>query len=505
MTTGGEKTMNHWPVVYSKGVNSVRLIRVRGGKMKKTKIVATISHMNCSEDFIRALWSAGMNVVRLNSAHQSFEGALEIVRCVRAVSDRIAILMDTKGPQIRTLPMEKPFAVVKDQLVKICGEGKCKNPSECISVNHPGFVGNVPVGSRILIDDGAVELSVIEVDGDALQCRVMNTGEIKGRKSVNVPNVPVDLPSVSERDKQYINFAVENNLDFIAHSFVRDRADVEAVQSILDNLGSAMKIIAKIENQSGVDSIDEILDVAYGVMVARGDLAIEIPFEKVPGVQKMLINKCVERRKPVVVATQMLHSMIDNPRPTRAEVNDVAGAIYDQADAVMLSGETAIGAYPVESVKLMAAIAKEVEESEDKLNDIPIVVINNAVSAYLIKAAVEGAVDLDAKSIIADTTSGRTIRSLAAYRGNRTINAQCYLKSTMRHLALSYGVHARYMEAGHLNHDFVGNALHQLRSEGIFSDQDRVVIVAGNFGRSRGVSFVEIGTVDNLIDAGGQI
>jgi len=460
--------------------------------------------MNCTEEFIRELWSNGMNVVRLNSAHQSFEGALEIIRCVRAVSDRIAILMDTKGPQIRTLPMEEPCAVQNGQLIRICGEGVCNCSADCISVNHPGFVRDVPAGSRILIDDGAVELSAVEVDEDTLLCRVMNPGKIKGRKSVNVPNVHIDLPSVSERDKAYIDFAVKNNLDFIAHSFVRNRADVEAVQAILDRYESPMKIIAKIENQSGVDSIDEILDAAYGVMVARGDLAIEIPFEKVPGVQKMLINKCVQRRKPVVVATQMLHSMIENPRPTRAEVSDVAGAIYDQADAVMLSGETAIGAYPVQSVRLMTAIAREVEESEDKLNDIPIVVINNEVSAYLIKAAVEGAVDLDAKSIIADTTSGRTIRSLAAYRGNRTINAQCYLKTTMRHLALSYGVHARYMESEHLNHDFVGHALHQLRSEGIFSDHHRVVIVAGNFGRSRGVSFVEIGTVENLIGAEGS-
>lgn len=472
--------------------------------MKKTKIVATISDLNCSEEFIRSLYENGMNVVRLNSAHQSLSGALKIVIAVRAVSSRIALMMDTKGPEIRTGTFAEPFVVESGQMVGIGGDsgsGGSSFPSVCIPVTHSGFARDVPLGSTVLIDDGEIELLVVEVNGDCLLCRVIHGGVIKSRKGVNIPNVHIGLPSLSSRDLKYIDFAVENDFDFIAHSFVRSRDDVEAVQEALDSLGSSIKVIAKIENHNGVENIDEILAVAYGVMVARGDLAIEIPFEKVPGIQKMLVNKCIERRKPVIIATQMLHSMIENPRPTRAEVNDVAGAIYDQADAIMLSGETAVGAYPVEAVKTMAAIAREVEKDKEDINDIPIVVINNEISAFLIKSAVEGAVELNAQAVIADTTSGRTIRSLSAYRGKCPILAQCYSRETVRHLALSYGVSARFMEPEHVTHEFVGKALGLLLSENVLQLTDMVVVVGGNFGRSKGVSFVEIGSVENLITA----
>lgn len=468
--------------------------------MKKTKIVATISDLNCSEEFIRSLYESGMNVVRLNSAHQSLAGALKIVNSVRAVSDRIALMMDTKGPEIRTGSFTEPFPVETGQIVGLGGSCDCSS-GVCIPLTYPEFASAVPPGSRVLIDDGEIELIAIEADGDCLLCRVMNGGAIKSRKSVNVPNVHIGLPSLSERDLLYIDFAIDNRLDFIAHSFVRSRADVEAVQEILFSRGSDIKVIAKIENQNGVENIDEILDAAYGAMVARGDLAIEIPFEKVPGIQKMLINRCIERRKPVIIATQMLHSMIEDPRPTRAEVNDVASAIYSQTDAIMLSGETAVGAYPVEAVQTMAAIAREVENDKEDINDIPIVVVNNEISAFLIKSGVEGAVELNARAVIADTTSGRTVRSLAAYRGKSPIFALCYSRETVRHLALSYGVSARFMEPEHVTHDFVGKALNLLGSENVLRLDDMVVVVAGNFGRSKGVSFVEIGSVENLMTA----
>ncbi len=466
--------------------------------MKKTKIVATISDMNCSEEFIRELYQNGMNVVRLNSAHQSLEGALKIVNAVRSVSDRIALMMDTKGPEIRTGIFDKPFVVETGQIIGLSGS---YDTIGCIPVTFQHFAQEVPVGSRILIDDGEVELLAVEKQDDDLFCEVLNGGEIKSKKSVNTPNVFIDLPSISKKDRLYIDFSIANNLDFIAHSFVRNRSDVIAVQRILDEQDSSIKIIAKIENQSGVDNIDEILDVAYGVMVARGDLAIEIPFARVPGIQKMLINKCIERRKPVIIATQMLHSMIEEPRPTRAEVNDVASAIYNQADAMMLSGETAVGKFPIESVKAMAAIALEVESDKEDFYDIPIVVLNNEVSAFLIKSAVEGASELNAKAIIADTTSGRTIRSLAAYRGNRPIQVLSYSDETVRHLALSYGVSARFMEQEQKSHEFIGKALDQLQRENVLQQSDMVVVLAGNFGRSKGASFVEIGSVENLMNA----
>ena len=467
--------------------------------MKKTKIVATISDMNCSEEFIQELFDNGMNVVRLNSAHQSLEGALKVIKAVRSVSKRIALMMDTKGPEIRTGLFADPFVVEEGQNVILAGGEE--PPAGSIPVTFAGFAGVVPPGSQVLIDDGEIQLTALSHDGNALRCKVMNGGLIKSRKSVNVPNVHIELPTLSDRDRKYIKFSVENDLDFIAHSFIRNRADVDAVQAVLDGLGSTIKIIAKVENRSGVNNIDEILDVAYGVMVARGDLAIEIPFEQVPGIQKMLINKCILRRKPVIIATQMLHSMIENPRPTRAEVNDVASAVYSQTDAVMLSGETAVGAYPVEAVKTMTAVAVEVEKDKEEMNDIPVAVVNNEISAFLIKSAVEGAVELDVRAVVADTTSGRTIRSLAAYRGNRPVLAQCYSKETVRHLALSYGVSARYMEPEQITHRFVGKALLQLQAEIDLSDEDMVAVVGGNFGRSKGVSFVEIGSVGNLIES----
>ncbi len=469
---------------------------------KNTKIVATISDRKCDEAFIRELYENGMNVARLNTAHQSTQDTLRVVKTVRAVSDKIALMLDTKGPEIRTTACNEPIHVKKGQILKLIGNPNCTSSADGICVSHKNIAKDVPLGSKVMIDDGDIELVAVSADDDVLYCEVLNEGVIKGKKSVNVPNVYINLPSLSEKDIEYIDFAVEHKLDFIAHSFVRNKQDVLAIQDILNQKGSKIKIIAKIENQSGVDNIDEILDHAYGVMVARGDLAIEIPYEKIPGIQKMLIKKCIDRRKPVIIATQMLHSMITNPRPTRAEVSDIANAIYSQADAIMLSGETAYGDYPIESIKTMAKVAREVEKSKESMLDIPIVVINNEVSAFLIKSAVIGAVRLGAKAILADSMSGRTIRSLAAYRGNKIILALCYNKRVMRELALTYGVFARYMEPRETSHEFIQEALNVLLADKLLKEKHNVVIAAGNFGRSAGVTYIEIGTVKDIISSG---
>lgn len=468
--------------------------------MKKTKIVATISDKNCTPEFIRNLYENGMNVVRMNTAHQNFEDSLKVINDVRSVSDKIALLIDTKGPEVRTTTCETPFPIKKSDIVKITGNPSgITSPAE-IFVSYPKFSTDVPVGSRILIDDGDIELFVNSSDDTTLFCEVMNDGIIKGHKSVNVPNVHIDLPSLSEKDRKYIDFAIDQNLDFIAHSFVRKKEDVLGIQEILDARGSKIKIIAKIENQSGVDNLEEILDYAYGVMVARGDLAIEIPYEKIPGIQRMIIKKCIERRKPVIIATQMLHTMITNPRPTRAEVSDIANAIYSQTDAIMLSGETAYGAYPLEAIKTMNTVALEVEKTKGSMNHIPIVVINNEVSDFLTKSAVIAAVQLDAKAIIADSMSGRTIRALAAYRGNKDVYAECYSKSVMRELALSYGVHAHYLEPLKTSHDFIQKTIFSLMNCDTLTYHDKVVVLAGNFGKSKGATYVEVGTVKDLLD-----
>jgi pyruvate kinase len=467
---------------------------------KKTKIVATISDRNCDVPFLKELFEAGMNVVRMNTAHQTIEDSMKIINNVRQVSDRLALLIDTKGPEIRTNETDKALDVKPGDVVYVKGAPEEKSHDRVICVSYSGITGDIPPGSTLMIDDGEIELVVRSTEKDKLVCEALNFGTIKGRKSVNTPNIDLKLPPLTDKDREYIQMAIDEDIDFIAHSFVRNKEDVLAIQDILDKHDSRVKIIAKIENQSGVDNIDEILDHVYGVMVARGDLAIEIPYAKIPGIQKMLIDKCIERRKPVIIATQMLHSMIVSPRPTRAEVSDIANAIYSQTDAIMLSGETAYGNYPLESLKAMAAIATEVEKTKEPINDIPVVILNNEISAFLIKSAVEAAVNLSAKAIIADSMSGRTIRSLAAYRGSKMVWAKCYDRRVVRELALSYGIKPNYMEPRDTSHEFVQQAVCSLKKEGVVKDKSLLVVAAGNFGRSTGVSYIEIGTVANILN-----
>jgi pyruvate kinase len=467
---------------------------------KRTKIVATISDKNCGSDFIKQLYEAGMDVIRINSAHLTEEAALGIIRNAREVSDKIAILIDTKGPEIRTTFCDPPLSLKKGNIIRIAGDPDKKTTSDEICVTYSSFSSDIPMGSRILIDDGELEFKVLRKSGNALECMIENDGILGSRKSVNIPGIKINLPSVSEKDKLFIKMAVENNIDFIAHSFVRSKQDILDVKACLNQYGREIKIIAKIENQEGVENLEDILDNVYGIMVARGDLAIEIPYEKIPGIQRMIINKCIITRKPVIVATQMLHSMITNPRPTRAEVSDIASAIYSQTDAIMLSGETASGKYPVESVKTMTKVALEVEKNKEKFLDIPYMNVTGEISAYLAKVAVKTAFRIGARGIIADTSRGRTIRDMASYRGINLILAQCYSESTMRELALSYGVYASCQEKKNSVDEFIHIALQNLVKTHNMKSDDIIVVLAGNFSGGSGFSFIEVGTVQYLKD-----
>jgi pyruvate kinase len=320
---------------------------------------------------------------------------------------------------------------------------------------------------------------------------VENDGVIHPRKSVNIPSVHVKLPALSEKDKRFIEFAADQHLDFIAHSFVRNKEDVLAVQAILDKKKSRIKIIAKIENSQGVENIDEILDYAYGVMIARGDLAVEIPTEKIPLIQKKIIITCIERRRPVIVATQMLHSMIDSPRPTRAEVSDVANACLDRTDALMLSGETASGRYPELAVRIMAKIATEVETKSSSFINTPYA-SEKKVTAYLAKAAVKAALRLNTKAIVADSLSGSTILELAAYRGDNPIYAQVYDKRVMRQLSLSFGVYADFIPMNAGSMESLKLSICRLLEEKKLADDSLIIVLAGSFGPAHGASFIEI-------------
>ncbi|MDD3078602.1 MAG: pyruvate kinase [Paludibacter sp.] len=467
---------------------------------KSTKIVATISDLRCEVDFIRELYIEGMNVVRMNSAHLQKEGFLRIINNVRAVSNHIAILMDTKGPEVRTTVVENDSIDIKTgDVIKVLGNPDLISTHECIAVNYPFFVRDLNVGDNVLFDDGEIDLKVESKTNEYLVCVAQNDGSLGSRKSVNVPGVRINLPSLTERDKQNILFAIENDIDFIAHSFVRNRQDVLDIQEILDKHNSSIKIIAKIENQEGVDNIDEILEVAYGVMVARGDLGIEVPQEKIPGIQRRLIRKCVQAKRPVIVATQMLHTMIKNPRPTRAEVTDIANAIYYRTDALMLSGETAYGKYPVEAVRTMASIAREAEKSKMSENDIPIELSTNDLTSFLCHAAVETSSKLGTKAIITDTYSGRTARFLAAYRGESPVLAICYHERSTRQLALSYGVFPIYKEAKDNTQQYFIEALQDLLEKGWIEREDSVCYLSGSFGEGFGTTFLEVNQISKIL------
>lgn len=449
--------------------------------MKQTKIVCSISDRRCDVDFIRGLFNAGMNVVRMNTAHATPDGIRSIIRNTRAVSPHIGILIDTKGPEVRTTDVESPIEYKTGDVVRIFGRPEMNTTRDIINVSFPDFAKDVKVGDIILFDDGAIGMKVMGIEGPAVYVEVQNDGVLGAHKSVNVPGEHIDLPALTEKDKRNINLAIEEDIDFIAHSFVRSADDVHAVQKILDERHSDIKIISKIENQEGVDNIDEIINASYGIMVARGDLGIEVPVEKIPGIQRMIIRKCVERHKPVIVATQMLHTMITNPRPTRAEVTDIANAIYSNTDALMLSGETASGKYPLEAVKTMAAVAEQAENDRNSFDAMYNVPLNEHCSQreFLSHSAIESTRLLGIEGIITASKSGYTARCLATYRGPKPILAICYNDKLQRWLNLSYGVIAVRQKEKASSGEIFNAALRMLRQKGYVTNEDKVAYLSG--------------------------
>lgn len=464
--------------------------------MKRTKIVATISDKRCEIGFLRELYEAGMNVVRLNTAHQTLDEAMKVVRNVRAVSDQIALLIDTKGPEVRTCDIVVPVRVGKGEIIFMTGD-RTLVAEKLIHVSYEHFVRDVQIGDKILVDDGDVELIVRDKKENCLELEASNPGEIKDKKSINVPGVNMHLESLSDKDRKFIQFAMDNKLDFIAHSFVRNKQDVMEIQQILDEQHSNIKIIAKIENQEGVNHIDEILDHVYGVMVARGDLAIEIDAEKIPLIQRYIVNKCIESKKPVIIATQMLHTMIDHPRPTRAEVSDIANAVFSGTDAIMLSGETAYGDYPLEAVKVMSRVAEANESILPPDANRNLVRINNEITAALARVAVRMTTMLPIKAIVVDTNSGRTARYLSAFRGGLPVYARCYDEHVMRELALSFGVRPYFSEKPHSRDEFMRDIPQVLLQNG-YQPEDQILVIGGSFGHVRGASFLEVCKISDI-------
>ena len=454
--------------------------------MKRTKIVATISDKRCEIGFLRELYEAGMNVVRLNTAHQTLDEAMKVVRNVRAVSDQIALLIDTKGPEVRTCDIVVPVRVEKGEIIFMTGD-RTLVAEKLIHVSYEHFVRDVQIGDKILVDDGDVELIVRDKKENCLELEASNPGEIKDKKSINVPGVNMHLESLSDKDRKFIQFAMDNKLDFIAHSFVRNKQDVMEIQQILDEQHSNIKIIAKIENQEGVNHIDEILDHVYGVMVARGDLAIEIDAEKIPLIQRYIVNKCIESKKPV----------IDHPRPTRAEVSDIANAVFSGTDAIMLSGETAYGDYPLEAVKVMSRVAEANESILPPDANRNLVRINNEITAALARVAVRMTTMLPIKAIVVDTNSGRTARYLSAFRGGLPVYARCYDEHVMRELALSFGVRPYFSVKPHSRDEFMRDIPQVLLQNG-YQPEDQILVIGGSFGHVRGASFLEVCKISDI-------
>ena len=474
--------------------------------MKQTKIVCSISDRRCDQDFLRKLFFAGMNVVRMNTAHATPDGIRTIIRNTRAVSPHIGILIDTKGPEVRTTGLvdkykETGIPYKIGDVVKIFGRPEMESSHDIVNLTYVDITKDVKVGDHILFDDGALDMLVMENTGPMLVAQVQNEGVLGSKKSVNVPGEHIDLPALTKKDEANILLAIEEDIDFIAHSFVRSKEDVLAVQRILDEHHSDIKIISKIENQEGVDNIDEIIEASYGIMIARGDLGIEVPLERIPGIQRDIINKCIRAKKPVIVATQMLHTMINNPRPTRAEVTDIANAIYMRTDALMLSGETASGKYPVEAVETMSQIAEQAERDVHREGHFAHPLFEGIEQReYLAKCAIEATEYLGVKGIITDSKTGQTARHLSAFRGPTPILAICLMDKTQRWLNLSYGV-IPILQKRQVTADYQFCAsVRMLRQKGYVGLDDKIAYLSGTFDGKGNTTFLEINKVCDIFD-----
>jgi pyruvate kinase len=455
--------------------------------MRKTKIVCTIGPASESIEKLKQLMEAGMNVARLNFSHGSHEEHAARITNIREAAKQtgktIAILLDTKGPEIRTHDFENGQAELKTGQEVIISMEQVLGTAEKFSVSYTGLYDDVDTGSRILIDDGLIELEVIGKANGEIRTKVLNSGLVKNKKGVNVPNVSIKLPGITEKDVQDILFGVEQGVDFIAASFVRKASDILEIRELLAEKGAKhIQIIPKIENQEGIDNIDAILEVSNGLMVARGDLGVEIPPEEVPLVQKSLINKCNLQGKPVITATQMLDSMQRNPRPTRAEASDVANAIFDGTDAIMLSGETAAGQYPVESVKMMATIATRVERSlvyQDIFRK-RIEEVRPSIADAICQSVAHTALSLDVVAIVAPTESGHTAKMISKYRPKSPIIAVSADDRVCRKLALVWGVQAYLaQDPVYSTDEMLEGAIQASKETGIVKSGDTVVIAAG--------------------------
>ena len=455
--------------------------------MKKTKIVCTMGPNTDNREIMKELALNGMDVARFNFSHgdhAEHKHRLEILESVREeLGIPIASLLDTKGPEIRTGKLKdgKKVTLKEGDLYTLTTEEIVGDETRGY-INYAGLAEDVKPGDRILIDDGLIELHVREVNGTDIVCRIENGGELGEKKGVNVPGVRVKLPALTDKDKEDIRFGVDAGFDFVAASFVRNAEAIREIREILDEKGSAMQIIAKIENEEGIENIDSIIEASDGIMVARGDMGVEIPAEKVPHIQKMIIRKCNLACKVVITATQMLDSMIRNPRPTRAEVSDVANAVYEGTDAVMLSGETAMGSYPIEAVRMMSQIAEESEKYLDYMfyqrRKVSAENLRN-ISNTVCYSSVATASDLEAPVIVAPSVSGFTTRMLSKWRPKALIAGLSPSMTVVRQMQLYWGVKPFHAKRAESTDALLFASVELLKEKGIVKEGEIVVATAG--------------------------
>jgi pyruvate kinase len=453
--------------------------------MKKTKIVCTIGPKTESKEMLSKMLDAGMNVMRLNFSHGDYNEHGQRIQNLREVMQetgkKAAILLDTKGPEIRTIKLEggNDISLVAGQTFTFTTDTSVVGNKDRVAVTYSGFAMDLKPGNRVLVDDGLIAMEVKEIKGNEVICTVLNNGELGENKGINLPGVSIQLPALAEKDKQDLIFGCQQGVDFIAASFIRKRSDVDEIRAHLKaNGGENIQIISKIENQEGLDNFDEILEASDGIMVARGDLGVEIPVEEVIFAQKMMITKCNKVSKPVITATQMLDSMIKNPRPTRAEAGDVANAILDGTDAVMLSGESAKGKYPLEAVTVMATICKRTDTvipASLELQTIQKIGITAAVGC----GAVEIAERLNAKLIIVATRSGKSAREVRHYFPRAKIIALTSNQKTVNQLLLTKGVEPCLINEIQSTDDFYHLGKEFALNKGLAQKGDIVVMVSG--------------------------
>lgn len=480
--------------------------------MRKTKIVSTIGPASESTEILTKLIESGMNVARLNFSHGDFNEHGERIKSINQAAKKtgktVAILLDTKGPEIRTGTFKDGMAHIEEGQSIDISMDMLEGTKDLFSVTYPGLINDVVNGNKILLDDGLIELEVVAIhkEKQVIQTKALNSGTISNNKGVNVPNVKVNLPGMTKKDAQDIEFGIEQGVDFIAASFIRRQSDVLEIKELLEkHHATHIQIIAKIENQEGVDNIDDILEVCDGVMVARGDLGVEIPAEDVPLVQKQLIRKCNLAGKPVITATQMLDSMQRNPRPTRAEASDVANAIFDGTDAIMLSGETAAGDYPVEAVQTMSNIALK---TETNLDEDMMVRHNSQMSQTSITDGIshsvkQTAMTLSASAIITPTESGYTARMISKYRPKVPIIAVTFSDIISRQLSLVWGVHPVISRQAHSIDELFDISIDQALRTDLVDRGSKVVITAGvPIGESGTTNLMKIHVIGDVIARG---